>query len=201
MSATILRSNSSFLGKGLACRPRRDVRMRAKEPKPQPFNEGFSRVRTLVNRDKSEFMGNDTQENITQKYEVEFGENATPPKASAPPVITANTVNPFGAGPPSAPISTSPFGRSSVPASPFAAPLNQAKKPSIEPAGMNPEMSPDPFGKEIGPSFFESIGVVQIVLFLSFSTIIGIMIATFFVTLGSGAIRISGVDMPLNQIQ
>jgi hypothetical protein len=32
------------------------------------------------------------------------------------------------------------------------------------------------------------------VLFLSFSTIIGIMIATFFVVVNTGAVRLAGID-------
>jgi hypothetical protein len=43
-------------------------------------------------------------------------------------------------------------------------------------------------------SWLARITLTQVVLFLSFSTIIGIMIGTFFVVVNTGAVRLAGIE-------
>jgi hypothetical protein len=42
----------------------------------QPFNEGASQVKRLINRDRKEFLGNEGD--ILDKFETEFGDKITP---------------------------------------------------------------------------------------------------------------------------
>lgn len=157
--------------------------------------ENAAQVRRLINRDRKEFLGND--QDILDKYNVEFSDGikapAAIPSTSAPDGPSASAVNPFGTGLSSNPLN--PFG-----SAPPSAPLGNAKagsnpfKASIEPVGLRPDMSPDPFVKETPVAFVKSITLTQVVLFLSFTTIILSMVATFNFVLSTGAIRLAGLD-------
>ncbi|GLC34908.1 hypothetical protein PLESTB_001176900 [Pleodorina starrii] len=153
--------------------------------------ENAAQVRRLINRDRKEFLGN-AEGDILEKYKVELGGASTETSAKDGPTIGANTPNPFssGAG------ASNPFG-SAPAASPFgSAPSSSASpfKSSIEPTGLRPDMSPDPFVKETPVSFIKSITLTQVVLFCSFTLIILLMLATFNVVLNTGAIRLAGID-------
>lgn len=78
----------------------------------------------------------------------------------------------------------SPFGPSSG-SLPFEPP---ARKPSIEPRNLSPDMQPDSLEET---PWWTKITLTQVVIVLSFTTIIGLMIATFFVVLNMGAIRLN----------
>ncbi|KAG2444373.1 hypothetical protein HXX76_001129 [Chlamydomonas incerta] len=158
--------------------------------------ENAAQVRRLINRDRKEFLGN-AENDILEKYKVEMGD-AVEAAPKDGPVISANTPNPFGA----APAAASPFGAAPA-ASPFGsstggalggAPGASPFKRDIEPAGLRPDMSPDPFVKETPVSFLKSITLTQVVLFCSFTLIILSMLATFNIVLSTGAIRIAGID-------
>lgn len=178
----------------------------------EPFNEGAAQVRRLVQRDRKELLGNAAD--ILDKYKTEFG-NGTEEEAPPPPAQSAVTTaapssssSPFGSGS-SSNSSSSPFASGGVAASPFGGPAGGAASPfggaatarpsrlaSIEPKGLSPDMGPDPI---VAPpkdtrSFLARITLTQVVLVLSFSTIIGLMIATFFVVVNTGAVRLAGID-------
>ncbi|PNW88097.1 hypothetical protein CHLRE_01g014000v5 [Chlamydomonas reinhardtii] len=158
--------------------------------------ENAAQVRRLISRDRKEFLGN-AQNDILEKYKVELGDAVeVAPKDG--PTISANTPNPFG----KAPAAASPFGAAPA-ASPFGSSTGGAVgggagaspfKRDIEPAGLRPDMSPDPFVKETPVSMLKSITLTQVVLFCSFTLIILSMLATFNIVLSTGAIRIAGID-------
>ncbi|GFR48040.1 hypothetical protein Agub_g9873 [Astrephomene gubernaculifera] len=158
--------------------------------------ENAAQVRRLVNRDRKEFLGN-AQGDILGKYKVELGDAASPTQS---PVIAENAPNPFG----SSAGASNPFG-SAPAASPFGSSSSSASgssggsganpfRSSMEPAGLRPDMSPDPFVKEAPVNLLKSITTTQVVLFCSFSLIILLMLGTFNVVLNSGAIRLAGID-------
>jgi hypothetical protein len=130
---------------------------------------------------------------------------AAPAAAPAPPAAAPKPASPFGSSSGASP--ASPFGSSSgtsgsSAASPFGsapgAALNARSK--IEPAGLSPTLGPDPLapaapaGTSSPLGFLGRITLTQVVLFLSFSTIIGTMLATFRVAVNAGAIRLAGVE-------
>ncbi|GIL74084.1 hypothetical protein Vretimale_4954 [Volvox reticuliferus] len=154
-------------------------------------DENAAQVRRLINRDRKEFLGN-AQGDILEKYKVELGDATAEPSTSQGPTIGANTPNPFSSG---AGVSN-PFGAAPT-ASPFGSSTSSSASPfksTIEPVGLRPDMSPDPFVKETPISFLKSITLTQVVLFCSFSLIILLMLATFNVVLNTGAIRLAGID-------
>jgi hypothetical protein len=186
----------------LTARPSRRSVLAAAEPTyggpaARPFNETVTQVKRLIKRDRQEFMGNDND--ILDKWEGEFG--ATKADADA----AEKEKNPF-AGPPKPVVpkpdkEISPFGTPSAgwgAASPFAAtPVATPfkSKPSImAPEGLRPDMSPDPVEQETIVSFIQGIGWTQVFIFLSFAGSIGLMIATFFVVLQAGGVRLQGLD-------
>ncbi|KAG2447106.1 hypothetical protein HYH02_007855 [Chlamydomonas schloesseri] len=158
--------------------------------------ENAAQVRRLISRDRKEFLGN-AQNDILEKYKVELGDAVDASPKSDGPTISANTPNPFGA----APSAASPFGAAPA-ASPFGSSTSSPAggagaspfKRDIEPAGLRPDMSPDPFVKETPISFLKSITLTQVVLFCSFTLIILSMLATFNIVLSTGAIRLAGID-------
>jgi len=127
--------------------------------------------------------------------------------AAASAAAAPKPASPFGGGGPAA--GASPFGSGggaagagSPPSSPFlasapGASLNARSK--IEPAGLSPTLGPDPLAPSVpvipgAAGFFSRITLTSVVLVLSFSTIIGIMLATFRVAVNAGAIRLAGVE-------
>jgi hypothetical protein len=139
---------------------------------------------------------------------------ATAAPAAAAPAAAAPTAAPKPATPAAAPAPkpASPFGGGGTPASPFGtapaatsspfgvtsapgAALNARSK--IEPAGLSPTLGPDPLAPAAPPTpggFLSRITLTSVVLVLSFSTIIGLMLATFRVAVNAGAIRLAGVE-------
>uniref|UniRef100_A0A7S3QW49 Uncharacterized protein n=1 Tax=Dunaliella tertiolecta TaxID=3047 RepID=A0A7S3QW49_DUNTE len=107
-------------------------------------------------------------------------------KSSSPasnPFKSSGSDNPFGS-------SDNPFGPPTT-ISPFG---NSGKtKSRIEPEGLSPDMGPDAVVKETPFDILKDITLTQVVLFFSFTLIIGLMIGTFYVVLQSGAIRLNGV--------
>lgn len=120
-------------------------------------------------------------------------------------VAPAPSSSPFAAGAPSSspfgsPAAASPFAAASgaAAASPFGtgAPSRPSRLASIEPKGLSPDMGPDPI---VAPpkdtrSWLQRITLTQVVLFFSFTTIILTMIATFFVVVNTGAVRLAGIE-------
>lgn len=143
---------------------------------------------------------------------------APPAAAAAPaaaPPAAPKPASPFGSAGPSG--AASPFGAPSSPSSPFSAASSSSApaapylasapgasldaRSKIEPAGLSPLLGPDPLapapaaGSAGAPGgFLARITLTQVVLFLSFSTIIGLMLATFRVAVTAGAIRLAGVE-------
>lgn len=180
----------------------------------EPFSENAAQVKRLINRDRKQFLGNEGD--ILDKFETEFGadgaeEAAASASASAAATTTAATATPAAA--PAPPKPASPFGGSAAPpASPFggASPASPASpflasapgaalnaRSKIEPAGLSPTLGPDPLAPAAPAAqggFLRRITLTQVVLFLSFSTIIGLMLATFRVAVNAGAIRLAGVE-------
>lgn len=78
----------------------------------------------------------------------------------------------------------SPFGTAGTPL-PFEP---KATKPSIEPRNLSPDMQPDRIEET---PWWTKITLTQVVIVLSFTTIIGLMLATFSVVWEMGAIRLN----------
>lgn len=163
----------------------------------EPFNENVAQVKRLINRDRKEFMGN--SEDILDKYTTEFGDGLPTPTFTPAPVAptpapaspTPSAVNPFAASSLSAenPFKTpaaTPFGAAPAAPKPF--------KQGIEPKGLTPDMSPDPIIKETPFDLIKSIGLPQIIIFCTFSSMIGLMIATFWVVVNAGGVSLAGLD-------
>eukprot|EP00775_Hariotina_reticulata_P000911 gene911-1236_t len=57
-------------------------------------------------------------------------------------------------------------------------------------------MGPDPIVKPTPQqgNFLSRITITQVVLFFTFSSMIGLMLATFYVVLNSGAVRLAGIE-------
>lgn len=109
----------------------------------------------------------------------------------------AGAASPFAAGPGAAAASPFAAGPGAAAASPFGGPVARPSRlASIEPKGLSPDMGPDPI---VAPpkdtrSWLQRITLTQVVLFFSFSTIIATMIATFFVVVNTGAVRLAGIE-------
>ncbi|GAX83632.1 hypothetical protein CEUSTIGMA_g11056.t1 [Chlamydomonas eustigma] len=178
--------------------------------KTEPFNENVAQVKRLISRDRKEFLGNSND--ILDKYATEFGDgtaveqpesvsssssNPFLSSSSTPAISSAAPVQPTGGVSSSPQKLDNPF-KSSLPSSnPFGASSSAPPKPfkqSIEPKGLTPDMSPDPFMKETPFDLLKSIGLTQIFIVVSFSLIIGLMLATFYVVLNAGGIRLAGLD-------
>lgn len=180
------------------CAPARFVRVQS--GRAEPFNENAAQVKRLINRDRKEFLGND--EDILDKYKNEFeaSPNATPtPEPPSTATQIRIQVQPSTLPKPAA-TPSNPFGSPSAGSNPFGAPAKYTQpfrsnptQSAIEPAGLRPDMSPDPFTKEKGFNLFESITITQIVLVLSFSLIIALMFGTAYFVFSVGAIRLNGV--------
>lgn len=102
-------------------------------------------------------------------------EEATPANSGARFKGDKTPVSPFG-----------PTPASSAATSPFANAAPTMRKPFGEPAGLSPDMQPDAIDTT---PWWTKITLTQIVITLSFTTIIGLMIATFFFVLNVGAVR------------
>ncbi len=113
-------------------------------------------------------FGSNSPASPAQETEAEASKPASP----AVSMSTKATMSPFG------PSSAS----TSLPFEPMA------RKPAIEPRDLSPDMQPDRLEET---PWWTKITLTQVVIVLSFTTIIGLMIATFFVVLNMGAIRLN----------
>ena len=161
------------------------------------FDEGAAQVRRLLDRDRKELdldelegafaepqrdgeapSGGDTspasiREASTNNSDVE----ATPASSGARFSADKTPVSPLG-----------PSSGSSSSVSPFGSPAPTMRKPFNEPAGLSPDMKPDVIEET---PWWTKITFTQVVIVLSFTSIISLMIATFFFVLNVGAIRIN----------
>mmetsp|Transcript_5131 Transcript_5131/g.11163 ORF Transcript_5131/g.11163 Transcript_5131/m.11163 type:complete len:204 (-) Transcript_5131:654-1265(-) len=158
----------------------------------EPFNEGAAQVKRLISRDRKEFLGN--EEDILDKYKTEFGDAGATSIEQKP--ASSASANPFASGSSAGPSSSTenPFKTST--ASPFGAAPSSTKpfKSSIEPRGLSPDMGPDPIVKETPLNLLQQISITQVVIFFSFTLIIGLMLSTFYVVLNAGGVRLAGLD-------
>jgi hypothetical protein len=165
-------------------------------------------------------LGN--QVDILDKFETEFGDPADEPSTSARPAASAAVAEPPAAstsGTTSTPAAAAPtaaaaatpappkpaapaavktnFGAVGGVSSPFGTPGTSSRTRSMmEPKGLSPDMGPDPIVK-MAPTpgnLISKITLTQVVLFCTFSSMIGLMLATFSVVVKSGAVRLAGIE-------
>jgi len=162
----------------------RTTLVRAAEPE---FDEGAAQVRRLLDRDRKD-MDFDALESA-----FDSGSPPTPTDASDSATAASPPAAPPAASstPPASPAvsmsskpTVSPFGSAGTPL-PFEP---KATKPSIEPRNLSPDMQPDRIEET---PWWTKITLTQVVIVLSFTTIIGLMIATFSVVWEMGAIRLN----------
>ncbi|PRW58807.1 hypothetical protein C2E21_2534 [Chlorella sorokiniana] len=168
------------------------ARRRLAPVRAEPFNEGAAQVRRLVDRDRKELN--------LDELEAAFGDEPASSSAAPSSAAAADAAGSSSAAPDAPPRSpfnvnsaqadksfVSPFGPSSSgSSSPFGSPGGAAKRPFAEPAGLSPNM---PTPKQDSTPWWTKITLTQIVIVLSFTTIIGLMISTFFFVLSTGAIH------------
>ena len=137
-------------------------------------------MRRLLDRDRKEIDFGELEKTFqsdgpTNDTEAEDSLNtrgaleATPSNSGAVFAADKSRVSPFGPSP------------GSLGAVPFE---SGSRKPSIEPRNLSPDMKPAPLEES-------KITLTQVVIVLSFTTIISLMIATFFFVLNVGAIRLN----------
>lgn len=182
---------------GLFQRPRgqQSLRGQLQPARAEPFNEGAAQVRRLVDRDRKELN--------LDELEATFAEDpAVAPSSAAAADASSSGVKPAAAAPEPTPKSpfqvnstpadktpVSPFGPSSSSSggsTAFGSAGGTAKRPFAEPAGLSPYM---PMPQKDTAPWWTKITTTQIVIVLSFTTIISTMIGTFFFVLSTGAIR------------
>ncbi len=142
-------------------------------------------MRRLLDRDRKEIDFGELEKTFqsdgpTSDTEAEDSLNtrgaleATPSNSGAVFAADKSRVSPFGPSP------------GSLGAVPFE---SGSRKPSIEPRNLSPDMKPAPL--EESKPWWTKITLTQVVIVLSFTTIISLMIATFFFVLNVGAIRLN----------
>jgi hypothetical protein len=141
------------------------------------FDEGAAQVRRLLDRDRKEIDFDELEKTFESKEGDGSGDGrdaveATPSNSGALFAADKTRMSPFG---PSSSGGSSPF-------------QSSLSKPSIEPKGLSPNMEAAPVDKT---EWWKKITLTQIVIVLSFTTIISLMIATFFFVLNVGAIRLN----------
>lgn len=142
------------------------------------FDEGADQVRRLLDRDRKELQG---LEEIGGAFNAEFDEGLDDKPAAKP--AAASTSAP-SAGATGAAKPASPFGAPGrAAASPFG---SGPRKPLFEPEGLRPDLPADAMKSD---PWWKNITLTQVVIVLSFTLIIGLMLATFFVVLKSGGVR------------
>lgn len=158
------------------------------------FDEGAAQVRRLLDRDRKELDFDELESAFADPSSTDNEPIDRTPTLPAPTGTAdiAQEASPANSGARFSADKTpvSPFGPSSTSsASPFSAsPPPTARKPFNEPAGLSPTMQPDVIDSA---PWWTKITLTQIVIVLSFTTIISLMIATFFFVLNVGAIRIN----------
>lgn len=150
------------------------------------FDEGAAQVRRLLDRDRKEIDFGELEKTFesdapTTEASTEGSDKtargvleATPSNSGAIFAADKSRLSPFGPSP------------GSLGAVPFE---SVSKKPSIEPEKLSPDMDPAPM--EESKPWWTKITLTQVVIVLSFTTIISLMIATFFFVLKVGAIRLN----------
>lgn len=150
------------------------------------FDEGAAQVRRLLDRDRKEIDFEELEKTFetNDPSKESSGEGAgntrgaleaTPSNSGAVFAADKSRMNPFGPSP------------GSLGAVPFES--GSSRKPSIEPANLSPDMKPAPMEESV--PWWTKITLTQVVIVLSFTTIISLMIATFFFVLNVGAIRLN----------
>lgn len=149
----------------------------------ESFDEGAAQVRRLLDRDRKEIDFDELEKTFESKEGDSKADNessrgvmeATPSNSGAMFAADKTKVSPFGPRPGS--LGAVPFEQTS------------SRKPSIEPKNLSPTTQPAPM--EESTPWWTKITLTQIVIVLSFTTIISLMIATFFFVLNVGAIRLN----------
>jgi len=153
-------------------------------PIPAGFDEGAAQVRRLLDRDRKEL----DFDQLEKTFAAEGEEPTAAPDAQQLDSPSRMEATPSNSGALFAADKTpmSPFGPSTTtPANPFAGSA-PSRKPFSEPAGLSPTMQPDAIEQV---AWWRKITLTQVVIVLSFTTIISLMIATFFVVVQMGGVR------------
>ncbi|KAF8063823.1 hypothetical protein HT031_003680 [Scenedesmus sp. PABB004] len=118
------------------------------------------------------------------------GAAAAPGAAAA----QAKPASPFAAAAPAA-VATKFTGGGAL-SSPFGPGTSSRTRSVTEPVGLSPDMGPDPVVRlpPTPKNLLSRITLTQVVLFFTFSSMIGLMLATFYVVLGTGAVRLAGIE-------
>jgi len=150
------------------------------------FNEGAAQVRRLLDRDRKELNFDELEKTFTASEDENIAATldadrdaptqleATPSNSGAMFAADKTPVSPLG-----------PSSTSNAPANPFAA-SPSPRTPFGGPAGLRPDMPPADIPSK---PWWQEITLTQVVIVLSFTTIISLMIATFFVVVNMGAVR------------
>lgn len=142
------------------------------------FDEGAAQVRRLLDRDRKDV---DFDE-LEKSFESKEGESV---KDNSRGIIEATPSN-SGALFSADKTKMSPFGPTSTASNPFES--TPTKRSPLEPKGLSPSMEAVPVDST---PWWKKITLTQVVIVLSFTTIISLMIATFFVVLNMGGIRLN----------
>uniref|UniRef100_A0A383W3Q1 Uncharacterized protein n=1 Tax=Tetradesmus obliquus TaxID=3088 RepID=A0A383W3Q1_TETOB len=133
---------------------------------------------------------------------------AAEPAAAAPAAAPASSSSSASSAPaaPSSPFAASPSSPFAAKAAPVAtkftgssaSPFGTASRTRsmLEPTGLTPDMGPDPIVK-MAPTpgnIISRITLTQVVLFCTFTSMIGLMLGTFYVVVGTGAVRLAGIE-------
>jgi hypothetical protein len=192
-----------------AKRPRRTppstARLTRRPPhaaEPPAFDESKANVRRLLNRDRStadykeldrSFAAGDGGASPASAREADAAQRPAAPSASAPaataPAFSPPPAAPFGS--PAAPPSFGASSAASVTTDPFGVRGGAAGRSPFSPNGGS-TVAPTPYPADDTP-WFKQITLTQVVIALSFVFVIALMIATFFVVLKMGAIRLNDV--------
>lgn len=149
------------------------------------FDEGAAQVRRLLDRDRKEIDFGELEKTFESDGPSQDVQDEGPAKARGALEATPSNSGAIFAADKSR---MSPFGPS--PGSLGAVPFESgSRKPSIEPKNLSPDMKPAPM--EESKPWWTKITLTQVVIVLSFTTIISLMIATFFFVLNVGAIRLN----------
>ncbi|GAB4816677.1 hypothetical protein N2152v2_003723 [Parachlorella kessleri] len=163
------------------------------KPASSPYDESAAQVRRLVDRDRKELDYDALEDNFKSAGDAaddqprSTSESTRIMTASMGDFANKTPVSPFG---PSS--SSSPSAPSNGSSSPFGTPSGLgsgssfARKPFTEPSGLRPDMPPADIKSE---PWWTKITFGQIVIVLSFTTIIGLMLATCAVVFNVGAIH------------
>lgn len=160
----------------------------AQDQDRRPFNEGAAQVKKLLNRDKRELMG---AEQIGERARTEFDEDDNKPSTSGRSNGASSTESTrlFGEARDRSKSTASPFGgsgQSKRAANPFGTSQSSTSKPFTEPENLSPFTKPLPVDDT---PWYKKITLSQVVIVISFTLIIGLMLATTAFVVNVGAVR------------